>query len=117
MLLTRKNALFAGHDGGAENWALFSSIVATCKLNDINPVAYITNTLEAILDGHPGHPKNRTDDLIPWRFIQTSSLAALVADVVLTSGSAIKLLRILRRTWNGSLRRHGARCSTSRAPR
>ena len=51
--LTRKNALFAGHEVGAENWALLTSIVATCKLNDINPVAYIANTLQAILDGHP----------------------------------------------------------------
>jgi hypothetical protein len=36
--LTRKNALFAGHEVGAENWALLASIVATCKLNDVNPV-------------------------------------------------------------------------------
>ncbi|WP_439925920.1 IS66 family transposase [Nitrobacter sp. JJSN] len=35
--LTRKNALFAGHEVGAENWALLASIVATCKLNDVNP--------------------------------------------------------------------------------
>ncbi|MGY4343580.1 transposase [Bradyrhizobium sp. GM7.3] len=32
--LTRKNALFAGHETGAENWALLASIVATCKLNE-----------------------------------------------------------------------------------
>ena len=43
--LTRKNALFAGHEVGAENWALLASIVATCKLNDVNPVAYIAETL------------------------------------------------------------------------
>ncbi|WFU54727.1 transposase [Bradyrhizobium pachyrhizi] len=29
--LTRKNALFAGHEVGAENWALLASIVATCQ--------------------------------------------------------------------------------------
>ena len=29
--LTRKNALFAGHEVGAENWALLASIVATCS--------------------------------------------------------------------------------------
>jgi hypothetical protein len=28
--LTRKNALFAGHEIGAEHWALLASIVATC---------------------------------------------------------------------------------------
>ena len=43
----RKNALFAGHEVGAENRALLASIVATCKLNDVNPVAYIAATLKA----------------------------------------------------------------------
>lgn len=71
--LTRKNALFAGHEVGAENWALLASIIATCKLNDVNPVAYIAETLQAILDGHP---KSRIADLMPWRFRTVSSLAA-----------------------------------------
>ena len=71
--LTRKNALFAGHEVGAENWALLASIVATCKLNDVNPAAYITETLQAILDGHP---QSRIEELMPWRFQTVSSLAA-----------------------------------------
>ena len=45
--------MFAGHEVGAENWALLASIVATCKLNRVDPVAYIAATLQAILDGHP----------------------------------------------------------------
>src|SRR5690606_27170146 len=70
---TRKNALFAGHALGAENWALLASIVATCKLNGVNPVAYLANTLTAILDGHPS---SRIDDLMPWRFAKASSQLA-----------------------------------------
>jgi transposase len=70
--LTRKNALFAGHEVGAENWALLASIVATCKLNDVDPAAYIARTLEAIIDGHP---KSRIDDLMPWHFPKPSSNA------------------------------------------
>jgi len=31
--LTRKNALFAGNEIGAENWAMLASLVATCKLS------------------------------------------------------------------------------------
>lgn len=31
--LNRKNALFAGHDAGAENWATIASLIETCKLN------------------------------------------------------------------------------------
>src|SRR3546814_8540771 len=70
MALTRKNALFAGHEVGAENWALLASIVATCKPNGVDPVAYITHTLTAIIDGHP---QSRIDDLMPWRFQKPSS--------------------------------------------
>ncbi len=31
--LNRKNALFSGHDAGAENWATIASLIETCKLN------------------------------------------------------------------------------------
>lgn len=68
--LTRKNALFAGHEVGAENWALLASIVATCKLNGVNPQAYISQTLKAILNGHP---QSRIDELMPWCFPKPSS--------------------------------------------
>ena len=71
--LTRKNALFAGHEVGAQNWALLASIVATCKLNNLDPVAYIAKTLQAILDGHP---QSRIDELMPWSYVTASSLAA-----------------------------------------
>ena len=73
LALTRKNALFAGHEVGAENWALPASIVATCKLNGVDPVAYLTATLQAILDGYP---QSRIEDLMPWRFEKASSLVA-----------------------------------------
>jgi hypothetical protein len=59
-----------GSEVGVENWALLASIVATCKLNDVNPVAYIAQTLEAII---AGHPQSRIEDLMPWRFSKTSS--------------------------------------------
>jgi len=68
--LTRKNSLFAGHEIGAENWALLASLVATCKLNGVEPVAYLAATMTAILDGHP---MGRIDELMPWRFQNTSS--------------------------------------------
>jgi hypothetical protein len=51
--LTRKNALFAGNEVGAENWAMLASLVATCKMSDANPVDYLAAALRAILDGHP----------------------------------------------------------------
>ncbi|RAZ82093.1 DUF2867 domain-containing protein [Cereibacter johrii] len=71
--LTRKNALFAGHEVGAENWAMLASLVATCKMSDVNPVSYIAETLRAILDGHTA---SRIENLMPWHFRKTSSRAA-----------------------------------------
>lgn len=71
--LTRKNALFAGNEVGAENWAMLASLVATCKMSNVNPVDYIADTLRAILDGHP---KSAIEDLMPWCFNQPSSIAA-----------------------------------------
>ena len=39
--LNRKNALFAGHDAGAENWAIIASPVESCKLNSVDPQVYL----------------------------------------------------------------------------
>ncbi|WP_292626273.1 hypothetical protein [Mesorhizobium sp.] len=61
--LTRKNALLAGHEVGAENWELLASIVAICKLNDVNPAACIAETLQAILNGYPQRPRRAGADL------------------------------------------------------
>src|SRR3546814_6072621 len=47
--LQRKNALFTGHDLGAENWATFASLIETCKLSGINPQAYPTDVLAGIV--------------------------------------------------------------------
>ncbi|MEB3048064.1 transposase domain-containing protein, partial [Rhizobium mulingense] len=61
--LNRKNALFAGHDMGARNWATIASLIETCKLNAVDPQAYLTSTLTAIVNGHK---QNRIDELLPW---------------------------------------------------
>ncbi len=68
--LQRKNALFAGHDEGAHGWARIASLIESCKLNGVDPLAYLTATLEAIAAGHPA---NRIDDLMPWAFSPASS--------------------------------------------
>jgi hypothetical protein len=39
IILKRKNALFAGSDGGAEHCADIASLIETCKLNDVDPLA------------------------------------------------------------------------------
>jgi transposase len=37
MALNRKNALFAGHDTGAENWACLASLIETSIRKPISP--------------------------------------------------------------------------------
>ncbi|ASY66550.1 Mobile element protein (plasmid) [Sinorhizobium sojae CCBAU 05684] len=61
--LNRKNSLSAGHDAGAESWATIASLVETCKLNAVDPQAYLTATLTAIVKGHK---QSRIDELLPW---------------------------------------------------
>ena len=63
IILTRKNALFAGCDGGAEHWAVVASLIETCKLNAIDPEAYLAHTITRIVQGHP---QSRIDELLPW---------------------------------------------------
>jgi transposase len=70
--LGRKNHLFAGSDGGAARWATVASILATAKLNDVEPFAYLTEVLERLSNGHP---MNRLDELLPWNWSKLSAAA------------------------------------------
>ena len=63
--LQRKNALFAGHDAGAQNWAMLASLIETCKLNRIEPHSYLTGVITAIVNGHK---QKHIDQLLPWNF-------------------------------------------------
>ena len=63
--LNRKNALFAGHDAGAENWAVIASLIETCKMNGVDPQAWLANTLTSIVNGHK---QRQIDDLLPWNY-------------------------------------------------
>ena len=63
--LNRKNALFAGHDVGAENWAVIASLIETCKMNAVDPHAWLAATLTAIVHGHK---QSQINDLLPWNY-------------------------------------------------
>jgi transposase len=68
--LGRKNYLFAGSDTGGERTAAIYTIVQTAKLNDLNPEAYLRDTLASIADGHP---INRIEELMPWKRVPRQS--------------------------------------------
>jgi hypothetical protein len=60
--LGRKKYLFVGSDNGGARAAAMYSIIGTCKLNGINPRAYLEYVLTHIAD----HKANRIDELLPW---------------------------------------------------
>jgi transposase len=64
-LNNRKNALFAGSDGGAEHWAIIASLIETCKLAEVDPRAYLSEIITKIVNGHPN---SRLDELLPWAY-------------------------------------------------
>jgi transposase len=71
LALTRKNALFAGSDGGAEHWAVIASLIESCKLLGVEPHGYIADVITRIVNRHP---QTRLDDLLPWEYPVTRPL-------------------------------------------
>ena len=63
--ITRKNALFAGSHGGGRSWATIATLLQTAKMNDVDPHAWLTQTLERIARGWP---ISQIDALMPWHF-------------------------------------------------
>ena len=73
--LGRKNSLFAGSDGGAHHWALVASLVATAKLNGVEPLAWLTDVLERMVSGQT--KAHELERLLPWTW-KAQQLAATV---------------------------------------
>jgi transposase len=59
--LGRKNYLFAGSHEGAKRSAMFYTFMATCKLNTVEPLAWLTEVLNKIAD----HKANKLFELFP----------------------------------------------------
>jgi transposase len=66
--LNRKNALFAGSDGGGEHWAVIASLIETCKLIGVEPHAYLADVITRIVNDHP---TSQIDELLPWAYLTT----------------------------------------------
>jgi hypothetical protein len=60
----RKAWLFAGSDRGGERAAAMYSLIATAKLNDVDPRAWLADVLARIGD----HPALRLHELLPWHW-------------------------------------------------
>jgi transposase len=71
VVIGRKNYMFAGSEAGAERAAIIYSLVASCKLNDIDPFAYFRDVLQRVST----HSAERIDDLLPsnWKRPQSNT--------------------------------------------
>ena len=67
--LGRKAWLFAGSDRGGERAAAVYTLIATAKLNDVDPRAWLADVLRRIAD----HPAARLNELLPWNWSGTAT--------------------------------------------
>ena len=72
--LGRKNWTFAGSDEGGRRAAAIYSLIATAKLNDVDPQAWLADMLARL----PDHPAKRIHELLPWNW-RRQTIAAQAA--------------------------------------
>lgn len=60
----RRNWTFAGSDEGGRRAAALYTLIATAKLNDVDPQAWLADVLARVLD----YPAKRIGDLLPWNW-------------------------------------------------
>ena len=63
--ITRKNSLFAGSEGGGRTWATLATLLQTAKMNNVDPLEWLSQTLTRIAKGWPAF---EIDALMPWNF-------------------------------------------------
>ncbi|WP_342363427.1 IS66 family transposase [Terrarubrum flagellatum] len=73
--LGRKAWLFAGSDRGAERAAVMATLIMTCRLNDVDPKAWLADVFARIAD----IPQNRLCELLPWRWAMDQERRKLAA--------------------------------------
>jgi transposase len=68
----RANWTFAGSNRGAERAAAIYTLTETCKLNGVDPQAWLADVLARL----PDYPARRIDDLLPWNWVTRRAQAA-----------------------------------------
>ena len=74
----RRNWTFAGSDAGGQRAAAVYSLIETCKLNDVDPRAWLADVLAKL----PDHPAHRVGELMPWAWKARQEAAARVTTAV-----------------------------------
>ena len=67
--LGRKSWLFCGSDRGGQRAAAMYSLIVTCKMNGVDPQAWLADVLSRIAT----YPAHRLDELLPWNWTREAS--------------------------------------------
>jgi transposase len=67
----RRNWTFAGSDEGGRRAAAIYTLIATAKLNNIDPQAWLADVLARL----PDHPAKRIHEFLPWNWRQQNIAA------------------------------------------
>ena len=68
----RKNWTFCGSDSGGRRAAAIYTLIESCKLNDVDPRAWLADILARL----PDHPAKRITELLPWNWTAARLAAA-----------------------------------------
>ena len=53
---------------------MIASLIECCKLNSVDPYAYLADVITKIVNGHPN---NQIDELLPWAYAPADRLKAV----------------------------------------
>jgi hypothetical protein len=71
----RKSWMFCGSDRGGQRAAAMYTLIATCRMNDIDPEAWLRDVLARL----PDHPMSRLEELLPWNWKKANAPQAIAA--------------------------------------
>lgn len=71
----RKSWMFCGSDRGGQRAAVMYSLIATCRMNDVDPEAWLADVLARL----PEHPVHKLHQLLPWHWKKTPAILAAAA--------------------------------------
>ena len=61
-------------DSGGRHWASIATLIQTAKLNDVEPLAWLTDVLQRIVAGRT--KLNELASLLPWNWKAAKALEA-----------------------------------------
>jgi transposase len=55
-----------GSNSGGRHWAIIATLIQSAKLNDVDPLAWLTDVLERIVSGRT--KRHELNTLLPWNW-------------------------------------------------